>query len=164
MAYLDGFNYVSGPVRYQWSDVSSTATFRAFNPVTLSDDRTLIEAASDTTAIYGISMNDAANSLPGVLSGKALVQIPEPETIYATKIQTGVATSVVSIGQSYGIEKSINHMRLDTDSQATPMLTLVGDELGNQINSADSSVFVRWLGDRLGVFSSAASIDIFAQD
>ncbi len=163
MAYLDGFNYVRGPVRYQWSDVSSTATFLAFNPVTLSDDRTLIEAASDTTAIYGIAMNDAANSLPGVLSGKALVQIPEPETVYATKIQTGVVASVISLGQSYGIEKSGDFLRLDTDSQATTMLNIVGDDQQNTINSVDSSVFVRWLADRL-VQSSAASITIFAQD
>ena len=163
MAYLDGFNYVRGPVRYAWSDVSSTATFEALNPVTLSDDRTLIEATSDTTAIYGIAMNRAADSLPGVLTGKTLVQIPEPETIYATKIQTGVATSVISLGQSYGIEKNANHMRLDTDSQATTMVNIVGDDLGNTINSVDSSVFVRWLGDRL-IQSSAASITIFAQD
>ncbi len=117
MAYLDGFNYVRGPVRYQWSNVSSTATFLAFNPVTLADDRTLIEAASDTTAIYGIAMNDAADSLPGIMTGKTLVQIPEPETVYATKIQTGVVASVISLGQSYGIEKSGDFQRLDTDSQ-----------------------------------------------
>ncbi len=163
MAYLDGFNYVRGPKRYQWSDVSSTATFLAFNPVTLSDDRTLIEATSDTTAIYGIAQNDAADSLPGVMTGKTLVQIPEPETVYATKIQTGVATSVVSLGQSYGIEKSGDFLRLDTDSQTTAMLNIVGDDQGNTINSVDSSVFVRWLGDRL-IQSSAASITIFAQD
>lgn len=166
MAYPDGFNYVSGPIpRRVWSDISSTATFRARNPVTLSDDRTIIEAASDSTAIYGIATNNAADSLPGVLTNKVLIEIPEPETIYATKVQTGVATSVYSVGQSYGIEKSGNFLRLDTDSQATAMCTVVGDQLGGPaVRSADSSVFVRFLADRLGVLSSAGSISVFAQD
>lgn len=163
MAYQGGFTYVSGPVRHAWSTVSSTATFKARNPVTLSDDRTLIEAASDTTAIYGIACSDAADTLPGVLSGMVLVEIPEPETVYAVKIQTGVAGSAISLGQSYGIEKSGNFLRLDPDSQVTTMLTIVGDQLGNTINSTDSSVFCRWLGARLGIYSSAASTSVFAQ-
>ena len=163
MAYLDGFNYVSGPARYVYSTVSSTATFRARNPVTLADDRSLIEAASDTTAIYGIAMNNAADSFAGLLSGKCLVQIPTAETVYATKIQTGVATSVTSVGQSYGIGKSGNFLRLDTDSQATTLVNIVGEQDGSTVRSDDSSVKVRWLADRL-IGSSAASITIFAQD
>lgn len=162
MAYADGFTYVSGPVRYIESTVSSTATFRARNPVTLSDDRTVIEAASDTTAIWGIACNNAADSLAG-RSGKVLVEIPTEETIYAVKIQTNVAGSALSIGQGYGIEKSGNYLRLDPDSQATTMLMIVGDQYGNTINSDDSSVYVRWYLNRL-ITSSDASITIFAQD
>jgi len=163
MAYPPGFNYVSGPVRYQWSTVSSTATFEARNPVTLSNDRTIIEVASDATAIYGIAVNRAADSLGGGLSGRVLIEIPEPETVYATLVQTGVATSATSIGEPYGIEKSGNHFRIDTDSQVTTFVQIVGDHLGNTVRSDDSSVFVRFLADRLA-FSSSDSILIYAQD
>jgi len=162
MAYANGFTYVSGCVHYVESIVSSTATFKARNPVTLSDGRTVIEAASDTTAIWGIACNDAANSFAG-RSGRVLVEVPEPETVYAVKVQTGVAASATSIGQGYGIEKSGDYLRLDTDSQTTAMLMIVGDEFGNAVNSADSSVFVRWYANRL-ITSSDASITIFAQD
>jgi len=163
MAYLAGFNYVSGPYRMRDSAVSSTATFRAFNPVTLSDDRTLIEAASDTTAIYGIAMADAADSLPGIKAGFCPVMIPEPETVFVCGIQTGVATSATSIGQGYGLEKAGNHLRLDTDSQATAIVQIVGDSAGNTVNSADSTVFVSFFGNRI-IGSSDASITIFAQN
>jgi len=161
MAYPNGFNYVSGPLRYVLSNVSSTATFKARNPVTLSDDRSLIEADSDATAIFGIAAHDAANS---VYAGKCLVEVPTQETVYATKVQTGVATSATSIGQSYGIEKSGNYLRVDTDSAATPFVTLVPRDDGSTVDSADSSVFVTFLGNKLGVFGSDASISIFAQN
>lgn len=162
MAYPNGFTYVSGPVTYRESTLSSGQTVRARNPVTLSDDRTVIEAASDTTVLWGIICHDAANSLAG-RSGKVLIEIPEPETIYATKIQTGVAGSAISIGQGYGIEKSGNHLRMDPDSQVTPFVQVVGDQFGNTINSDDSSVFVRFYANRL-LNSSDASITNFAQD
>ena len=97
MAYNNGFTYVRGKEPQKvWSTVSSTATFRARVAVTLSDDRTLIEAASDSTAIFGIACNDASASLPGIGAGRCWVEIPEPETVYATKIQTGVAASAIS--------------------------------------------------------------------
>lgn len=161
MAYPNGFNYVSGPLRYVLSAVSSTATFVARVPVTLSDDRTLIEADSDSTAIFGIAHHDAANS---IYAGKCLVEVPTEQTVYAVKVQTGVATSLLSIGQSYGVEKSGNYLRLDADSQATTYLTIVPREDGSTCDSADSTVFVTILGDRLGVFGSNASISIFAQN
>jgi len=165
MAYPNGFTYVSGGIAGRfWSTVSSTATFRAFNPVTLSDDRTLIEAASDMSAFFGIAQNNAADSIGGVGAGKCLVEVPLPETVYAVKIQTGVAASAISVGQAYGIEKSGNYLRLDTDSQTTPMLTIVGRQNGTVIDSADSSVFVRWHADRLGLLSSTGSIANWAQD
>lgn len=163
MAYPNGFTYVRGPEPQRvWSNVSSGATFVERVPVTLHATRNVIEADSDSTAIYGISCNRAADSFPGA-AGKVLIEIPYPETVYATKIQTGVAASAISLGQAYGIEKSGNYLRLDPDSQTTPMLVVVGDEFGNTINSADSSVFVRWLSARLGIYSSEASTSIFAQ-
>lgn len=162
MAYGNGFTYVSGPVRYVESTVSSTATFKARNPVTLSDDRTVIEAASDDTVIFGIACNDAANSFAG-RTGKVLVEVPESDTVYAVKIQTGVVASAVSFGQGYNIEKSGDYLRLDTDSQVSAKLMIVGDQYGTTIRSDDSSVFVRWYPASL-VMSSAASVANFAQN
>ena len=160
MAYPDGFNYVSGPLRYVLSTVSSTATFVARVPVTLNDDRSVGEAASDTTALFGIAHHDAADS---IYAGKCLIEVPTEQTVYAVKVQTGVATSALSIGQSYGIEKNGNYLRVDTDSQATPFVTLVPRDDGSTCDSADSTVFVTILGDKLGVFGSNASVNVFAQ-
>lgn len=161
MGYPNGFSYVKGPVMNVLSRLSSTCTVRARNPVTLSDDRSVIEAASDSTAIYGIAMHDAADSIrPGYI----LVEIPTPETVYASPIQTGVATSVYSVGQSFGIEKSGNYLRPDTDSSGSFMVTVVPRDDFTTADSNDSSVWVHWLGDVLGVFSSNASVSIYAQD
>lgn len=164
MPYPDGWTYVSGPIKYVWSDVSSTATFIGRNPVTLSDDRTVIEAASDSTAIFGIAANSAADSLPGVGSGKVLVEVPTADTIYAIKIGTGAATSEVSAGQSFEIEKSGNFIIGNEDSQTTAMVTVVPRDDGTTLDSTDSTVFVNILGNRLGVFGSNASVSVFAQN
>lgn len=161
MGYPNGFSYVKGPVSYVLSRLSSTCTVRARNPVTLSDDRTIIEAASDTSFIYGIAAHDAADS---IRSGYILVEIPTPETIYAAPVQTGVATSVYSVGQAFGIEKSGNYLRPDTDSAVSFLLAVVPRDDYSTVASDDSSVWVHWLGDVLGVFASNASVLAFAQD
>lgn len=162
MAYLDGFTYVSGPRPVHVRSVlSSTCTVRARNLVTLSDDRTVIEAASDSTGIYGIAMHNAADSIyPGMIE----VEIPTTQTVYATKVQTGVASSALSVGQSYGIEKSGNFLRLDTDSTGSRMLTIVPRGNFATCDSADSSVYVTIHGNVLGVFGSNSSFTVFAQD
>ena len=161
MAYPNGFTYVSGPVKYVLSTLSSTCTVRGRNPVTLSDDRTVIEAASDTSYIYGIAVHDAADS---IVPGRILVEIPTAETVYASVIQTGVATSVTSVGQAFGLEKSGNYLRPDTDSAVSFMLAVVPRGNYATVDSADSSIFVSWLGNVLGVFGSNASVLAFAQD
>lgn len=161
MAYQDGWNYVSGPMRYVLSTVSSTATFVGRNPVTLSDDRTLIEADSDTTAFFGIAAHDAADS---IYAGKCLIEVPTAQTVYAIKIGTSAAASEVSAGQSIDIEKSGNYLIGNEDSQTTPMVTIVPRDDGTTLDSADSSVFVNILGDKIGVFGSNASVSIFAQN
>ncbi|KKL05247.1 hypothetical protein LCGC14_2607980, partial [marine sediment metagenome] len=77
MAYLDGFTYVEGPYTIRWSTLSSLATVRARNPVGYeAESRTIIEATSDMTTIYGIIQADAANSLAGQLSGKCAIMVP----------------------------------------------------------------------------------------
>ena len=164
MAYQNGWSYVNGPFKNVWSDVSSTATFVAHNLVTLSDDRTVIEAASDSSAVFGIARHDAADSLGGVLAGKILVEVPTADTVYAIKIGTAAAASEISAGQSFEIEKSGNYLIGNEDSATTPMVTVVPRDDGSTLDSADSTVFVNILGNRLGVFGSNASVSPFAQD
>ena len=161
MTYQNGWTYVKGPIHYVRSTVSSTATFVARNPVTLSDDRTLIEAASDSTAIFGIAAHDAADS---IYAGVCLVEVPTPETQYAIKVGTAAVASELSIGQSIGLIKSGNFIIGDEDSGTSPMVTIVPREDGSTIDSTDSTVLVTILGDVLGVFGSNASVNIFAQD
>jgi hypothetical protein len=164
MTYPNGWTYVKGPIEYVLSTTSSTATFVARNPVTLTDDRTVFEADSDSTAIFGIAAHDAADSLPGNLSGMCLVEIPTADTIYAIKIGTAAAASEVSAGQSIDLEKSGNYIIGNEDSQTSPMVTIVPRGDGTTLDSADSTVYVHVLGDTLGVFSSQASIVIFGQN
>ena len=158
MAYPNGFSYVKGPVEFVLSTLSSTCTVRARNPVTVGGlGRTIIEAASTSTTIYGIAVHDAADS---IYPGKMLVEIPTPGTVYATKIQTGVATSLTSAGQAYGIEKSGNYLRLDADSAQTALIKIVPRGDYTTVDSTDSSVYVQFLGNALGVFHSNASVTL----
>lgn len=159
-----GFQYIQGQYELRRSVMSSTASFRPGDVVTLSNDRTVIRAESDTTGIYGVAQHDSADSLPGNQSGKALILIPYPDTVFAAKVQTGVAGSAISAGQSYNIESASARHRVDTDSQTTPMVTIVPDGDGNLIDSASSEVYVQFIKDKIGVFGSNASVNIFAQD
>ena len=166
MTALDGFHLERGEVADRiWSTVSSTATFLAGNPVALSDDGSVIEATSDVTEIYGIALNDAADSFAGAWPNQVLVELPLPSSQYRTKVQTGVAASATSVGQGYGLEKSGNYLRVDTDSQATPHVKLMPGPLGtNPVRSDDSSVLVAFLAHSLGVLPSASSSGPMAQD
>ena len=161
MAYPDGFNYVSGPLRYVLSTVSSTATFKARVPVTLSNDRTLIEVASDTSEIFGIAHHDASDS---IYPGKCLVEVPTDQTVYAVKVDTDVAASKLSIGEGYTLEKSGNYLRVNDASQASAFVVIVPRDDGSTVDSADSTVFVTILGKSIGVFGSHDSTGPFAQD
>ena len=156
MAYPDGFTYVSGPYELRRFNILSTATFKARNPVMLGGARTVIEASVATSpGIIGIAQNDAANSVYG---GEILVLVPNEQTVFATKVQTGVAASALSIGAAYNLEKAGDFFRVDTDSQASAKAVLVprGDGV-TTINSADSSVFVQFLKDWIYPFGSNAS-------
>ena len=160
MAYQDGFTYVEGPMQIRTSTLSSLATVRARNPVALeAASRTVIEAtASDDTWIYGIIQHDAADSIGGPLAGKVSVIVPTPDTVFATKVQTGVAASALTIGQVFNIEKSGNHFRVDVDSIASGRVVLVERDIsGSAIDSADSSVYVQFLQDFIGPFNSNQS-------
>ena len=157
MAYPDGFTYVSGPYDLRRFQVASTATFKARNPVGLGTARTVIEATAISGTVIGVAQNDAANSIYG---NEVLVLVPTEQTVFATKVQTGVATSATSAGATYAIEKAGDYLRLDTDSQATPKVIIVPRGDGTTVASADSSVFVQFLKDNLLPFASNASISV----
>lgn len=158
MAYQDGFTYIQGPFEIRYSNTSSTATFRANNPVTFGLGRALVEATSATSEIVGIAQADAANSIGGPLAGKCPYVPLLPGQVWATKVQTGVAGSATSAGQVYNLEKSGNHLRLDTDSAGSGRVAIVERGYGQSpVDSADSSVYVTFLQDFAGPFASVQS-------
>lgn len=159
MAIQNGWHYVKGPVYGMiWSDISSTATFKAFNPVCVIKGYTVdIAGTSDVTAIYGIAQNDAADSLPGIGAGKTLVLVPTEKTVFSIKVGTGAAASELSIGQAFDIETSGNYVIGNEDSITTPFVVVVPRDDWSTIDSADSSVYVNILGNRLGPIGSNAS-------
>jgi len=163
-SYGAGFTWVKGPTPqpdFFLSNVSSTATFQKGAPVLRDAIGYLVEAASDATAIVGIAAHNAASS---VYAGQALVYKIRPGDIWATKIQTGVAASALTLGISYGIEKSGNNLRMDTDSAATPFVTIVPREDGSTVcNSDDSSVWVTFIQDRVGLYYSTNTVDAFGE-
>lgn len=156
MTYPNGWHYVKGPMKMVWSDVSSTATFRAKNPVILGLGHTVCNfASSDDTAIYGIATSDAADSLGGVLAGKQLVMIPTEDTVFAIKVGTGGTASELSASKSFEIEISGNYVIGNEDSTTTPFVIVVPRDDGSTIDSADSTVWVNILKGRLGPFGAS---------
>lgn len=152
-SYGNGFQYVNGTFKATWSTVSSTATFKGGNPVQLGLGRTLTEADSQATMIYGIALHDAANS---ITPGRCLVQIIYPDTVFASKVATNIAGSALSIGQSMDLTKSGDYVR-PANSRVTPAVIIVPREDGSTIDSTDSSIWVQFLGVKLGPFASSAS-------
>ena len=159
MAYQEGFQYVEGGFRIMYSDVSSTATFKAFNPVTLADvSRTLLEADSQTTAILGIAQADAADSIGGTLAGKCPVLVPQMDTVFAVKIDTDLGAAALEIGEHFDIKKVGDYLRCDPDSVASARVTLVPRGYTNlAYDSDDSTVFVQFLQDFIGPLGSVSS-------
>ena len=160
MAIQNGWHYVKGPIYGMiWSDVSSTATFKAFNPVCIGSKGYAVAEAldSDVTAIYGIAQNDAADSLPGIGAGKTLVLVPTEKTVFSIKVGTGAPASELSVGQAFDIEKSGNYIIGNEDSATTPFVVIVPRDDWSTIDSTDSSVYVNILGNRIGPIGSNAS-------
>jgi hypothetical protein len=157
-----GFLYVEGPNNIRWSTVSSTATFKAGNPVTLSDvGRALIEVDSGSTTIYGIALANAADSLGGALDGKIPVLVPTEQTVFAARVQTGVAASVLETGEAFDIEKSGDYFRVDTDSKSSARVHLVErGTSGLPYDSTDSSVHCQFFKDVIYPFGSNASLKV----
>jgi hypothetical protein len=144
-----------------YSTVSSTATFRKGCPVTFGLGRTLTEVESDTTAIVGIAMHDAADSLPGSYSGKCLVHKVLPNQTWVCKTATGLARSALSAGEALTLNKSGNY--LVATSGGTRMVVVVPRDDGDTtVDSADSSIYVQFLQDVISPHASTASVNVFA--
>ena len=159
MAYPLGFTWVKGPFEIIESVISSSCTVRRGVPVSVSSvGRVIREYISTDTCLLGIAQHDAANSFPG-RAGRMLVLIPTPDTVFATQVQTGVATSALSPGQGFALEKSGNFFRVDVDSVATPPVYIVPRENWATCDSADSSVWVKFYSDRL-FLNSRTSVGI----
>lgn len=160
--YQAGFVLIQGPRDTFYSTVSSTATFLKGVPVTYSDDRTLIEAASDSTAIVGVAMHDAADTLPGAYAGKCLVQKVLPNQTWKATAATGLATSATSVGQTYGLDKSGNYL-LVSSTGTRHVVIVPRDDGATTVDSADSSIYVQFLQDVVSPHASTASVNVFAE-
>lgn len=153
MAYLNGFNYVMGPYKEFQSTVSSTATFKAGNPVQFGLGRALTIADSQATMIVGIAQHDAANS---IYPGKMQVLTIFPETVFAVKTATNIAASALSAGQAMDLAVTGNYS-VPANSRVTPAVIIVPRPDGSTIDSTDSSIWVQFLGIKLGPYASSAS-------
>ena len=163
MAYPDGFSYVEGPYNIRWSTVSRVAAFRIRNPVVMEDVARKINELADsrTTAIYGIAMSNAADSVGGQLAGKVPILVPTEQTVFATKVQTGVSAAVLELGTTFELEKSGNFFRINSDLNSTASARVVLVERGTSgsaLDSTDSSVYVQFLRDAIFPFGSNASL------
>ena len=159
MAYPPGFNYVYGPYRTQLYEVTSADTFAKRNPVVVTGAGTISQFSAVATSIAGIALSDSSQSIS--VGGRNLVPvlIPEEGTIFASKIQTGVAASSLTAMQAYNIELNTEHFRLDPDSTVTKIVQLVPRQSGSaNADSADSSVWCRFLPNFLGEWSSGGTV------
>ena len=116
------------PVRGNWENklfnTASAATFGKGALVAFNTARDLQEATVGSEKIIGIALHRSVDSFP---DGKVLVAIPLDGTAVCTAaIETDVAASALSIGQSYTFEKSGNTLRIDVDSQASAYFELIG--------------------------------------
>jgi len=152
------FQPVRGNWEYKLMDTASTATFGKGALVAFNTARTLQEATVGSEKIIGIAMHRSVDSYP---AGKVIVAQPGYQAVATCDVQTGVAISSLSVGQSYTFEKSGNTHRLDADSQASAYLEIVGPTLNGTIDSAQisatSRVEVMFLTG-IRAFPSAASL------
>lgn len=152
------------PVRGNWRTVafntSSTATFGKGALVALTTTRDLQEATAGSEKILGIALSRSIDSFP---AGCVLVAIPgDNSAVFTAAIETDVAASAISFGQSYTIEKSGNTQRIDVDSQASAYVELVGPltasgTLDTTLISTTSRVEAVFLRNIIG-YASAASL------
>ena len=95
------------PARGNWEyrtlTLSSTATFFKGDAVAFNGTRDVTRYLSTHSSLLGIALHDSSASLP---AGKVLVAIPAPNCTAYVDVDTGLAASQLSLGQSLGIYKS----------------------------------------------------------
>src|SRR5690349_7392 len=95
------------PARGNWEQrtltISSTATFFKGDALRLNGARDLAVYNSVSSQVIGIAMHDSSASLP---AGKCVVAIPAPNCTAFIDVPTGLAASVLSVGQTVGLYKS----------------------------------------------------------
>lgn len=156
MAYPIGFTYVSGPAFIREFNVSSAATFKAYQPVMLNGAGDIIESLATAQTLAGFALHDAANSVP---PGKVLVMVPTERAIFASIVTTGVAASALSSGATLIYSKSGNSFFLNT-STTTAQFVVVPREDGSTIDSTDSSIFVMVIGQQIRPFNLSAPAQV----
>ena len=156
--YPPGFNYVSGPWELRLFPVSSTSTFAARNPLYVDAKGVVAQYTAGVGSIAGIAMSGSSKSDSVAGVNCVLVGIPGVDTVFATKVQTGVATSSLTAFQAYNIELNTEHFRLDVDSTVTKIVQIVprGDGTSDAL-SADSTVNVRFVRGILEPFGSVGT-------
>lgn len=156
--YPAGFNYVSGPWEMRLFPVHSTSTFVKRNPLSVDGSGRVIQYAAGNTSVVGIAMSDSSQSESVAGVNCVLVGIPGVDTVFAVKVQTGVATSSLTAYQAYNLEINTEHLRVDVDSTVTKIVQIVprGDGTSDA-RSADSTVNVRFVRGILEPFGSVST-------
>ena len=159
MAYPPGFNYVSGEFTIRRFPVTSTGTFLKRNPVSIGADGVVSEFSLPAVSIAGIAMSDSSESEAIAGVNTVLVGVFGDDTIFATKIQTNVATSALTAYNAFNLEKATNHWRPDTDSTVTKWVQLVPRGDGTvDARSDDSTVLVQFMQGKQEPFRSNTTV------
>lgn len=159
MAYPPGFNYVYGPSRMQYFPVSSTATFVARNPVSFGDSGVIEQYADGLDNVVGVANSDSSQSLDIAGTKVVPVLVPQEDTVFAAGVQTGVASSSLTVYNAFNLEVATEHLRVDVDSTDTKVVQLVPNQAGVcDANSADSTVFVSFVQSMLQPFGSISTV------
>ena len=159
MAYPPGFNYVSGGFTLRRFPVSSTLTFVKRNPVSIGANGVVSQFSEPAVSIAGIAMSDSSESESVAGVNTVLVGIPCEDTVFAVKVQTGVATSALTAYNAFNLELATEHWRVDTDSTVTKWVQLVprGDGTVDAL-SVDSTVNVQLMLGKSEPFRSTTTV------
>ena len=158
VAFPNGFSYLQGPWELRLLPVSSVSTFAKRNPVFMDGSGRVAQFVAGADSIVGIAMSDSSQSESVRGVNHVLVGIPQENTVFVTKVQTGVAASSLTAGQAYNIELNAEHFRLDVDSTTSKIVRIVprGDGSSDAL-SVDSTVYVQFTRNVLKPYGSIAS-------
>lgn len=148
-----GLTPARGDWEYRRLDQASTATFFKGDALTLNGIRQVVRYASTSSVLIGIAMQDSANSLP---RGKALVAIPAPGCTAMADVDTGVAASELSFGQTMHIYKSgaTNTSFVSFGALASVFSRVV--QIVGPLDSAQSRIEVSF-SQQGGIYNSAST-------